>query len=215
MRRMLLLLSALALAASACGGSDSDEVSAAPTIVIDGADESAAADDTSTDDSTADAAAVDGTDDTSVATESTDEELALAFASCMRDEGIDFPDPTVAADGSVQLIEPGGAANLSFDPASPDFEAATDVCGGLLDGASFLPSGDDDLTEIQDNLLVFAQCLRDLGFDVDDPDISGGGGLNPATLFGDSFDPTDPANADAIQECQAVFGAGGPLGGDE
>ena len=30
-----------------------------------------------------------------------------------------------------------------------------------------------------------------------------------------SFDPEDPANADAIAECQGVFGAGGPLGSGE
>lgn len=224
MRRLLLLLVSLALAASACGGGDDGEVSAAPTIVVEGADASPEPEDTVPEDtvpedaateteSTAETeSAVDETLTTESTADATDEELAIAFASCMRDEGIDFPDPTVAADGSVQLLPPGGAANLGFDPNDPDFDAATDVCGPMLEGASFLPTGDDDLTELQDNLLLFAECLRDLGFDVDDPDLSGGFG-GAAGLFGDGFDPTDPANAEAIQECQGVFGAGGPLGG--
>ncbi|MEM9202085.1 MAG: hypothetical protein AAGC53_10510 [Actinomycetota bacterium] len=231
MKRTLLLFLGLTLVATACGGDGEDEVSAAPTIVVEGAadtgsadtggstDDSVLAEDTvstedtaSTEDTTS---AEDSAAEDRVSADATDEELALAFANCMRDEGIDFPDPTVAADGSVSLLPPGSAANLPFEPGSPEFEAATDVCGERLQGASFLPSGDDDLTEIQDDLLDFAQCLRDLGFDVDDPDISGGpGALNPATLFGENFDPTDPANQDAVQECQsAVFGGAGPLGG--
>lgn len=218
MRRMPLLLLSIALAAAACGGGDDETASAAPVVVVEGADDTAADDATSPADDTA---ADDGTatidDATSSAptvdADATDEELALAFADCMRDEGIDFPDPTVAADGSVSLIPPGGAANLGFDPGSPEFESATDMCGPLIQGASFLPANDLDITEIEDNLLLFTECLRDLGFDVDDPDLSGG--FNPASIFGDSFDPTDPANADAIAECQSVFGAGGPLGGGE
>ncbi len=213
MRRMPLLLLSIALAATACGGGDDDTASAAPVVVVEGADDTAAddagsgADDgaATTDDATSDAPTVDA--------DATDEELALAFADCMRDEGIDFPDPTVAADGSVSLIPAGGAANLGFDPGSPEFESATDVCGPLIQGASFLPTNDQDITEIEDNLLLFAECLRDLGFDVADPDLSGG--FNPASIFGENFDPTDPANADAIAECQSVFGAGGPLGGGE
>ena len=213
MRRMPLLLLSIALAAAACGGGDDETASAAPVVVVEGADDTAADDAASeaddgtatTDDTTGDAPTVDA--------DATDEELALAFADCMRDEGIDFPDPTVAADGSVSLIPAGGAANLGFDPGSPEFENATDVCGPLIQGASFLPTNDQDITEIEDNLLLFAECLRDLGFDVADPDLSGG--FNPASIFGENFDPTDPANADAIAECQSVFGAGGPLGGGE
>ena len=213
MRRMPLLLLSIALAATACGGGDDDTASAAPVVVVEGADDTAAddagsgADDgaATSDDATSDAPTVEA--------HATDEELALAFADCMRDEGIDFPDPTVAADGSVSLIPAGGAANLGFDPGSPEFESATDVCGPLIQGASFLPTNDQDITEIEDNLLLFAECLRDLGFDVADPDLSGG--FNPASIFGENFDPTDPANADAIAECQSVFGAGGPLGGGE
>ena len=219
MKRIPLLLLGLALAASACGGDGDDEVSAAPTIVVEGADESAAADsDTTepapTDDATADAA--DTTDDASSGgdaadAEMTDEELALAFAECMRDEGVDFPDPTVAADGSVSLIPPGGAASLNFDPDDPAVSDAGDVCSPLLEGASFLPTGDDDLTELEDNLLAFAECLRDQGLDVADPDLDAG--FSPQAIFGGTFDPNDPANADAIAECQGVFGPGGPLGG--
>ena len=138
---------------------------------------------------------------------------AEGIVGIMRDEGIDFPDPAVAADGSVSLIPPGGAANLNFNPNDPAVRAAGEVCSPLLEGASFLPTGDGDLTEVRDNLLAFAECLREQGVDVDDPTF--GNGFTAEAIFGGSFDPEDPANADAIAECQGVFGAGGPLGSGE
>ncbi|MEO0495721.1 MAG: hypothetical protein AAF081_20125, partial [Actinomycetota bacterium] len=179
MKRLLLLLLGVVLVAAACGGDDGDTATAAPAVVVENPG-SGSTDPVETEPTDDASTATDGTAETlEVAADATDEELALAFADCMRGEGIDFPDPVVAADGSVTLVEVDDPNDLPFDPNDPAFDAAADVCGDLLGGASFLP-GDDDLTELQDDLLVFADCLRDLGFDVDDPDISGGpGSVNP------------------------------------
>ena len=146
--------------------------------------------------------------------------MALAFAQCMRNNGVsDFQDPTVNADGSIDLLggaAPGAAGGI--DPGDPVVQDAFDACGDLLADASFLPGAGLDASEVEATFLAFAQCLRDLGFDVDDPDLSGcfgpgAGGGGPAAIFGDNFDITDPTNADAVQECQSVFGAGGFFGG--
>lgn len=196
-RNLLILLLALALGAAACGSDGEGTVEAAPLIVVEGSD-----------------ASVDEPDADTTATpaEQTDEELALAFTQCMRGEGVDLADPTVNADGSIELFQP--AANNNIDPNDPEVTDAIEVCGDLIAGASFLPGAGLDQSELEDTLLGFAQCLRDLGFDVDDPDLSGGFAGGPAGIFGENFDPTDPANADAVQECQAAFGAGGPFGGN-
>jgi len=206
-RNLLILLLALALGAAACGSDGEGTVEAAPLIVVDGSDATDAEPpdaDASVDEPDADA--------TGTPAEQTDEELALAFTQCMRGEGVDLADPTVNADGSIELFQPG--ANSNIDPNDPDVTDAFEVCGDLIAGASFLPGAGLDQSELEDTLLGFTQCLRDLGFDVDDPDLSGGFAGGPAGIFGDNFDPTDPANADAVQECQAAFGAGGPLGGN-
>ncbi|MEM7341055.1 MAG: hypothetical protein AAF467_20530 [Actinomycetota bacterium] len=224
MKTMIPVLAALALLGAACS-SDDGGGDAAPAIVIEGESSAAAADADSdiTEDaepateesSAADDAAADATDDSSgdaatAAAGATDEELALELADCMRDNGVaDFPDPTVNADGSIDLV-PGGAAQAGFD--LDDAQDAFEVCGDIVADASFLPGADLDTAELEDDLLAFAQCLRDLGFDVDDPDLSGG--IGPGTAggspFGPNFDPTDPANADAISTCQTeVFGPGG------
>ena len=140
-----------------------------------------------------------------------EEEAALAFAACMRDEGIDWPDPTFNADGSIDLLggnAPGaggggaGAGQLFSDRDS--LEDAFAVCGPIVEGASFLPDRSEQFDEeTQDQLLEFAQCLRDNGLDVDDPDLDEftqpGGGRGG--LFGEGFDPQDPASQDALDAC--------------
>ena len=181
---------ALAVGLAACGGGgDGDEaVSAAPVVAEPQQDQAVSTDE---------------------ATEATDEERALEFAQCMRDNGVDFPDPVINADGSIDLggnVTPG-----SIDPTSDTFSDAVEVCGPIVAGASFLPGANVDETEQQADLLAFAECLRGLGYDVIDPvlsDIQAGGPGALVGAFGENFDPTDPANADAVQECQGqVAGA--------
>ena len=73
-----------------------------------------------------------------------------------------------------------------------------------------MPGADIDETEQQALLLAFAECLRGLGYDVVDPvlsDIQAGGPGALVQAFGENFDPTDPANAGAVQECQGQVGA--------
>jgi hypothetical protein len=211
MKRATALVTVLAMTLVACGGGDGDEaVSAAPVVVEAEQDQAV-----STDQGTEPAAAVAGDTDTagsatsSSATEATDEERALDFAQCMRDNGVDFPDPVINADGSIDLA--GNVPTGSIDPTSDTFNAAVEVCGSIVGGASFLPGAGIDETEQQALLLGFAECLRGLGHDVIDPvlsDIQAGGPGALASAFGENFDPTDPANAGAVQECQAqVAGA--------
>jgi hypothetical protein len=59
----------------------------------------------------------------------------LAFSTCMREHGIDMPDPTFNADGSVQIS--GGPAPEDRDSAA--FEAASKACAP--DGMTFATKG--------------------------------------------------------------------------
>ncbi len=54
---------------------------------------------------------------------------ALEHARCMREHGIDFPDPTFDEDGGAQIRLEGG-----LDPDDPDFAAAQKECGRAMDG---------------------------------------------------------------------------------
>jgi hypothetical protein len=65
------------------------------------------------------------------------QEQALAFSKCMREHGIDMPDPTISADGgglSVSIGEPDSTGPAidgpSIDVNSKEFQDASEACGG-------------------------------------------------------------------------------------
>ena len=107
----------------------------------------------------------------------TDEEIAMQFAGCMREHGFDVIDPELNADGSLNLMSMRNSLmqDPSFDPQNEQARKALEDCLPLLRGASFSGqrSGEDEV-ELQDSLLEFAQCLRENGVDVPDPDFSKG-----------------------------------------
>jgi hypothetical protein len=194
--RALLLLLAVCLAA--CGGAAADE-----------GDEVASLSDTST--------------TAPVEEELDSEEAAIAFTECMRENDVDMEDPTVDADGNVV---PGLPTNLP-DPEDGDevvggglgqeMQGAFEECGDMLEGTAFgFTQG--DVTGLQDELLDLAQCLRDQGLDVADPDLSAGaaGGGEPgagpgAGPFGIDFQ--DPEVQAALEVCEEFMpNFGGPAG---
>ncbi len=99
-----------------------------------------------------------------------DEEKVLAFAACMRDGGIDFPDPTVDSDGNVgfDLMAMSDLAEVDEEEINSAFES----CAFHLEGVSF---GFERVFEadFQDEIVVFAGCMRENGVDMPDPDFSG------------------------------------------
>jgi hypothetical protein len=119
----------------------------------------------------------------------------LAYAKCMRDHGIsDFPDP-----------QPGGGIGISgdrggdLDPDNPQFQAAADACKSLLP----TPSNEDQQKEFED-MLKYAQCMRDHGIS-DFPDPKPGEGILVPTgqgrEQGNDLDPNNPQFQAANEAC--------------
>ena len=96
--------------------------------------------------------------------ETTFEEGVLEFAQCMREEGINFPDPTFDIDGNPQID------NLEIENEE-EFERAFENCEDILRNA--LPEQFDLDPEVEaalvDASLEFSQCMRDQGIDFPDP----------------------------------------------
>ena len=96
--------------------------------------------------------------------ETTFEEGILDFAQCMREEGIDFPDPTFDIDGNPQFDE------LEIENEE-EFEDAFESCEDILRNA--LPEQFDLDPEVEaalvDASLEFSQCMREQGIDFPDP----------------------------------------------
>lgn len=196
MKKMQLLVAVLALVAAACGGSaDADDGVA----------------------SLDDSVQLDGATDSSAVPEMTREEALLAFTACLRDAGIDINDPTVDAEGNLRIARPNAGAGAAGDEGNnfdrEAFEAARESCGGFLDNVA-IGFQDTDRTEIEDQLLEFAACMRDNGYQMDDPDFSNGGpgqGGRGGPFAG--IDRDDPAFAAAQEICQDFLPGVGPDGG--
>ncbi|HVW44919.1 MAG TPA: hypothetical protein VHC18_26580 [Amycolatopsis sp.] len=97
---------------------------------------------------------------TSAAATSTasDEDQALAYVRCMRENGVNMPDPKTG-DGGTGFTIPDGVDKTKVD-------AAQEKCKSLLpNGGAPRPVSAEDL----DKQRQVAKCLREHGVDVPDP----------------------------------------------
>lgn len=128
-----------------------------------------------------------------------DEESVLGFAACMREEGIDFPDPVVDRDGNVgfDLLALRKLGQVDED----ELNAAFENCASYLEGVEF---GFEQLfnAEFQDQLVAFSGCMREHGFDMPDPDFSG---LEETGRLYPQFDLDDPDFDAAFDACRDVL----------
>ncbi|RIQ22803.1 hypothetical protein DY240_13425 [Jiangella rhizosphaerae] len=105
------------------------------------------------------------------------DEQALAFAECLRENGLDVPDPEPGQRGGFGGF--GGSGALGDDVDEETFQAAMEACRGL---APTFDRERDLSPEQQEQLLELTECLRDQGIDVPDP---GAGGFGGGTGLGD------------------------------
>jgi hypothetical protein len=124
------------------------------------------------------------------------EEAELAHAQCMRDHGIDWPDPEFI-DGEWQ-VRPGEDVDLE----SPEYKAAVAECAPVRERAQ--PEGGDDISpderarleEEMDGMLEFAACMRDQGIEFPDPVMDDNGTISgPAGPMDGDWEAFEAAKA--------------------
>ena len=159
-----------------------------------------------------------GTGDVTGTTAPSDpQEAALQYAKCMRDHGIDMPDPVVktldGGGGETQVaINAGGAGGPAQMPNAKDMEAANKDCQHFMADAagSFTPPSPEDQAKMQEQALAFAKCMRDHGIDMPDPQFSGDGNFSIGIMSGSDdsansggppFDPNSKEFQDANEAC--------------
>jgi len=126
------------------------------------------------------------------------EAAMLAFTQCLRDQGIDVDDPTMDADGNMQLppinIEmPDAVADPDELPDMSEFEDMIAPCEEHLEGVVSTFSS-ADTTEVEDKLLAYAECMRENGVDMPDPDFSSDGGvIDLGAIDGEDFEAAEAA----------------------
>jgi hypothetical protein len=129
------------------------------------------------------------------------EDARLAYARCMRENGVDIPDPKPGTNGMVQLA-PGTGPGVGVDGET--FESARKACAKYAEdmgGPGAAGFGEAD----KERLLQFARCMREHGVDVPDPDLDEDGGIAVEVPRGGVDADFDAAH----KGCQKYFGSAG------
>jgi hypothetical protein len=125
----------------------------------------------------------------------------MAFTQCLRDQGIDVLDPVVDSDGNVEKPEPVG--DVGWDKKA--LGAAYEACAEHLAGFTYEKERVDTSEQV-DQWVAVATCLRDKGYDLDEP--------TAETLaqwqsdFKEEIDWKDPAAVADFEECNRDAGMG-------
>jgi hypothetical protein len=172
----------LALGVAACGGGSSDNGDGVASLV--GADSA-----TST--TTANAG-----EDVDPA------QAARNYGRCMRQHGIELPDPQVDADGGLDMEIP-----RSVNRDAPKFKAADQACGRYLPPRENAPPNPQQ----RQQALAFARCMRQHGINLPDPQLSGNGITQQLPR---GLDPDDPRLSAAEHACHQ-YGSLPPINGPQ
>ena len=121
-------------------------------------------------------------------------EALLAYARCMREQGVDMPDPRTDETGRLLLVPPEG------DTGTPRFQAADRACSELRDSGVPAAPPPEAGAELRAAMLEHARCMREQGIDMPDPQVAANGG---ATIpLGGAVDPSDPDFREAQERCR-------------
>lgn len=130
------------------------------------------------------------------------EAMIMALTECLRENGIDAADPVVDADGNVQ--KPTLVEGAQWDEET--MGDAWEACEHHLEGFTFEEKR-VDTSEMVDQYMELAACLREKGYDLDDP--------TAETLdiwmddFKNAIDWDDPDAIADYEECSGETVGGG------
>jgi hypothetical protein len=138
------------------------------------------------------------------------QQAMLDFAKCMREHGVDMPDPQFDENGGGTFT--AGAEGAPADKNKVD--EAQKACQSYLDKvkSNSKPMDPAKMEEEKQKLLDFAQCMRDHGIDFPDPQISADGGGLDVQLGGPGIDANSPGFKEANDACAAQVGMDQPGG---
>jgi hypothetical protein len=127
----------------------------------------------------------------------------LQFAQCMRDHGIDMPDPNFSG-GRVTMQSK--AKNMSPEKA----KAAEQACQKYQAKIKPPASSAADREKFKQSALANAQCMRDHGLtNFPDPTFEANGGAQIKIGKGAGIDPNSAKFQTAQKACEKIGGIGG------
>jgi hypothetical protein len=157
------------------------------------------------------------------------QDAMLEFAECMREHGIDMPDPEFDEGGGAMRIGGGPGSADEGGPSQEEFEAADEACSPIMeDVRPDIQLTPEEQAELQDEMVAVAQCMRDKGWNMPDPEVGESGEVRVQVEPGDETSGRAPspenqeAHMEDMEACQEELGIegrgpGGPAvagGGD-
>ena len=128
---------------------------------------------------TSTSASASGSGSGNASSDASEQDAMVKFAQCMRQHGVDMPDPKPAPGGNGRtMVMPAMKAGSPGD--TQKIQSASTECDKLL------PNGGKPTAQDLQRQLKFAQCMRAHGVDVPDPDPNGGRGKGLTINVGDA-----------------------------
>ena len=129
----------------------------------------------------------------------------LDYASCMRENGIDMPDPKFEGGRVTQRIG-GPGQNINPD----DMREAEKACAKYQEAIKPPELSDEEGAEFKKAALENARCMRENGVEkFPDPTFDENGGAQIRMSKNMGIDPEDPAFKKAMKACEGKMpGAG-------
>jgi hypothetical protein len=128
-------------------------------------------------------------------------EAQVKFAECMRENGVDIPDPKP---GEGQRIRVGPDSGI--DPE--EFEEASKACEKYREDIRPQLS-EEEQQEFKERALEFARCMREHGVDMPDPTFDSNGGVKIQAGPGRGLDRDDEDFQAAQEACGDLMGKPG------
>jgi hypothetical protein len=132
----------------------------------------------------------------------------LQFAQCMRDHGVNMPDPTFDSNGGGQVVMRG---DKNADPEK--MQTAEKACQKYQDQVKPPSVSPDQEKKMKEAALKNAQCMRDHGIDFPDPQFGEGGRMTQKIGPGSGIDPNSQKFQDAMKACSKDAPGGMMFGG--
>ncbi len=138
------------------------------------------------------------------------DEALLAYAQCLRDNGIDVDDPQAGVGGARAVLGGGPrGGDTGIDRRSEEFIAANESCVHILEAARPEIDPEEEQERLEEQLAL-AQCIRDQGFEeYPDPAIGSDGRLERVRgqeMAEMAIDRRSPEFQEAISACRDEMG---------
>lgn len=133
------------------------------------------------------------------------QDAALKYTRCMRENGVDMPDPK-PGQGGIRLSQPDGVSPSKMHKADA-------ACRKYLEAVKPPEMSEEQQKEFREAALANARCMREHGIDFPDPTFGPNGEASIRIHRGSGIDPESAKFKAAQKACESTMPK--PPGGSE